>query len=120
MTPQPPPCQHCGRARLQTGLCPHCEHVYCTTCNEYMPLIEMAEHFWVWHLIPVNSVPFRPYLFWWEITKDLPDRCPDCGSILNAEGRCTELVRFGAGHALLRASDDRLRPDGPNWPPRRF
>lgn len=88
MTAMPPPCQHCGRARLSTGLCPHCEHIQCRFCFAYMPIVEFADHM-------IASPTHRPwrerrdgYLFWWEIATTYPVKCPDCGAILNRDRTC--------------------------------
>jgi hypothetical protein len=92
MTNYPPPCQYCGRARLQTGLCPHCEDIYCRLCNSFMSIINYADHCWSEHKAGPAVRSRGAYLFWWEIKRDWPVRCPDCNAILNNDGRCPEAV----------------------------
>lgn len=88
MTSMPPPCQRCGRARLSTGLCPHCEHVMCPYCYLLMSIIEYGDHRRANHK-GIEAVPGGPtYLFWWEIKTDWPKRCPGCDAILNLDGSC--------------------------------
>lgn len=120
MTPQPPPCQHCGRARLMTGLCPHCEHIYCVICNVYMSLIEYADHQYSTHLTDLPSRIRHRTLFWWEITKEQPGRCPECEAILTQDGLCPEAVEaFNSGQGV-RVQDLRLLGIGPGWKAIRF
>lgn len=92
MTPQPPPCQHCGHARLMTGLCPHCEHVYCVLCNNFMSIIEYADHMWCHRFSYQYEARKTRLLFWWEMKRDWPVRCPDCDTILNNDGTCPALL----------------------------
>lgn len=115
MTPQPPPCQHCGRARLMTGLCPHCEHVYCVLCANFMSIIEYADHIWCHRFSYQYQERKSRLLFWWEVTKSFPARCPECEAILTQDGLCPKAVEaFNSGQGV-RVQDLRLLGIGPGW-----
>lgn len=112
MTPMPPSCQHCGRARLSTGLCPHCEHVFCKLCSTFMSIIEYADHMWCHRYSYAYRERKERLLFWWEIARQWPVRCPDCGVILNNDGTCSQWLEAVA-HGVARApSRQSLHEDG--------
>lgn len=108
---QPSPCSHCGRTRLSTGLCPHCEHIYCVSCGVYMKLVEFPDHVWfhrIWHL----EHPRRAgLLFWWQVTMKLPRRCSQCGFILNADGDCPQFLEKIVNGVGCAAAPPSLRED---------
>lgn len=120
MTPMPPPCRHCGRARLSTGICPHCEHVYCVFCRWYMRLGDYADHAWGHRHLYGKYTHGVGYLFWWEITKEWPERCPECDAILTPEGLCPEAVGLFKKGETVRVEDMSLLGIGPRPPARRF
>lgn len=107
----PPPCQHCGRARLSTGICPHCEHILCSLCNVYMKLIEFSDHVWTAHRAGPAVRARSTYLFWWEARKGPPPRCPECGFILNADGDCPQFLEKIVNGVGCAAAPSSLRED---------
>jgi hypothetical protein len=115
-----PPCPRCNLARLQTGLCPHCEHVYCIDCNLYLTIIEYGEHVMAAHR--EQRWLHRRYtaLFWWEITKVHPTRCPECDAILTADGLCPVATKIFMENGGVATNDLRLIGLGGPWPARPF
>lgn len=116
----PPPCQRCGRARLSTGLCPHCEHVFCLLCSKFMSIIEYADHVWCHRFSYQYQERKSRLLFWWEIKRDWPVRCPDCDSILNNDGTCPDAIAARERGDPPRASHPGLLDPAQQPPPRRF
>lgn len=112
MTPMPPPCQHCKRPRLSTGLCPHCEHIKCVYCDIFMPIIEYADHCRSHYRTRIKDQPRPSFLFWWQIATDYPAKCPDCESILNNDGTCPEALRDLASYRAACISRESLLDGG--------
>jgi hypothetical protein len=85
-----------------------------------MPLIDYADHRWAAHCRPAEWNSRRDLLFWWEITKDMPPRCPDCEAVMSPDGYCPSVAELEAEGLPFRVSDERLRCNGPNWPVKAF